>query len=97
MRRKGKRWCLDPRVVVVLAVLLPCTAWCIPHLGVSCIDYNNSKIGAIDNNSIYGNFSSNSHNNISSNSSTVLLPPTVAGYHQATIAVSHQQLPMLQL
>jgi hypothetical protein len=53
--------------VVVLAVLLPSTAWCIPHLGVSCIDHNSSRIWAIIPNSNRGNFSSN-------NSSTVLLP-----------------------
>jgi hypothetical protein len=61
--------------VVVLVVLLPSTPWCIPHLGVSCVGHNNSRIGAIAHNSICGNFSNNScNNNISSNSSTMLLP-----------------------
>jgi hypothetical protein len=45
--------------VVVLAVFLPSTAWCIPHPGVSCV-YHNSKIGAIAHNSNYGNSSNNS-------------------------------------
>jgi hypothetical protein len=53
-------------------VLLPSTAWCIPHLGVSCVDHNNNKIGAIANNSIHGNSSSNSCSS-NSNSSTVPL------------------------
>jgi hypothetical protein len=53
--------------VVVLVVLLPSTAWCIPHLEVSCTDRNNSKTGAIAHNSNRNNFSS-------SNSSTMLLP-----------------------
>jgi hypothetical protein len=52
--------------VVALVVLLPCTAWCIPHLGVSCVDHNSSRIGAIAHNSNRGNFSSN-------NISTMLL------------------------
>jgi hypothetical protein len=56
------------------AVLLPSTSWCIPHLGVSCVGHNSSRIGAIAHNSNHGNFSSNSHNNSSSNNSTVLLP-----------------------
>jgi hypothetical protein len=42
-------------------------------LGVSCIDHNSSRIGAIAHNSNGSNFSSNSRNS-SSNSSTVLLP-----------------------
>jgi hypothetical protein len=41
------------------------------HLGVSCIDRNSSRIGAITHNSNRGNSSNNSRN---SNSSTVLLP-----------------------
>jgi hypothetical protein len=35
--------------VVVLAVLLQSTAWCIPHLGVSYVDHNSSIIVAISN------------------------------------------------
>jgi hypothetical protein len=58
--------------MVVLAVLLPSTTWCIPHLGVSCIDHNSSRIGAVAHNSNRGN-SSNSRNSNNSNSSTMLL------------------------
>jgi hypothetical protein len=47
------------------------TTWCIPHLGVSCVDHNSSRIGAITHNSNRGNSNSNSRSN--SNSSTVLL------------------------
>jgi hypothetical protein len=82
--------------VVVLAVLLPSTAWCIPHLGVICVGHNSNRIGAITHNSNRGNFSSNSRNNNSSNSSTVLLPTAIAGYHLASIAILCQQLSMLQ-
>jgi hypothetical protein len=71
--------------VVVLVVLLSSTAWCIPHLGVSCGNHNSSRIGAITHNSNRGNSSSNSSSS------------TIAGCHQAVIAVSHQQLSMLQL
>jgi hypothetical protein len=55
MRRRGTWWCLDPLPVVVLAVLLLRTIWCIPHLGVSCADRNSSRIGAIVHNSNSGN------------------------------------------
>jgi hypothetical protein len=55
--------------VVVLAVLLPSTAWCIPHLGVSCVDHNSSRIGAVTHNSNHGNSRNNNH----SRSSTMLL------------------------
>jgi hypothetical protein len=55
--------------VVVLAVLLLSTTWCIPHLGASCADRNNNRIGAITYNSNRGN--SSRHN---SSSSIVLLP-----------------------
>jgi hypothetical protein len=48
---------------------------CIPRLGVSCVDHNSNRIGAIALNSNHGNFSDNNHNsNGNSNSSTVLLP-----------------------
>jgi hypothetical protein len=40
------------------------TAWC-PHLGVSCVNHINSRIGAITHNSNRGNSSSNSHNSSS--------------------------------
>jgi hypothetical protein len=62
---------MDPLAVVVLAVHLPCTTWCIPHLGVSCVDHNNSRIGAIAHHSNHGNSSNNSSGN--STSSTVPL------------------------
>jgi hypothetical protein len=45
----------------------------IPHLRVSCIDHNNSRIGAIAHNSNYGNSSSNSRSNNNSSSSIVPL------------------------
>jgi hypothetical protein len=66
---------MDPLVVVVLAVLLPSAAWCIPHLGVSCVNHNssNNRIGAIGHSSNRSNSSSNNRNHSSSNSSTVLL------------------------
>jgi hypothetical protein len=48
--------------MIVLAVLLPSTAWCIPHLGVSCVDHNNCRIGVIAQNSNRGDSSSNSSN-----------------------------------
>jgi hypothetical protein len=54
--------------MVVLPVLLPSTAWCIPHLGVSCPDRNSSRIRAIAHNSNRGNSSSNNNS-----SSTMLL------------------------
>jgi hypothetical protein len=56
--------------VEVLAALLPSTAWSITHMGVSCVDHNSSRVGAVNHNSNRGN-SSNSPN--CSNSSTVLL------------------------
>jgi hypothetical protein len=43
-------------------VLLQCIAWCIPHLGVSYVDHNNSRIWVIAHNSNRGNSSSNDHN-----------------------------------
>jgi hypothetical protein len=60
--KKRKRMMLDPLAVVVLAVLLPSIAWCIPHLGVRCIDHNSSRIGATAHNSNRGNSSSNNSN-----------------------------------
>jgi hypothetical protein len=56
--------------VVVLAVLLPSTTWCISHLWISYTDRNSSRIGAITHNSNRGNSSCNSSSN---SSSTVLL------------------------
>jgi hypothetical protein len=70
--------------VVVLAVLLPITAWCIPHLGVSCTDHNSSRIGPIAHSSNRGNSSSIRRN---SSSSTVLLlhrhSRLPSGYHSS--------------
>jgi hypothetical protein len=77
--------------VVVLPVLLPSIAWCIPHLGVSCVDHNSRKIRAITHNSNCGNSSRNS------NSSTISLLHHRSRLHQAAIAVSRQQLSVLQL
>jgi hypothetical protein len=81
--------------VVVLAALLPSTAWCTPHLGVNCVDHNSSRIGALAHNSSCGNSSSNSYS--SSSSSTVLLLHRNNRMHQASTAISRQQLSMLQL
>jgi hypothetical protein len=72
--------------VVVLAVLLPSTAWCIPHLGVNCVNRNSSRTGAIAHSSNRGNFSNNSCN---SNSSTVLLPHR----HSRQQSGHHSRLP----
>jgi hypothetical protein len=56
-------------------VLLTSTAWCIPHLGLSYADRNNSRTGAITHNSNRGNSSNNSNSSSNNNnSSTVLLP-----------------------
>jgi hypothetical protein len=83
MRKRERRWCMDPLAVVVLAVLLPSTAWCIPHLRVSCADYNSSRTGAIAHNSNHGNFSS---------SSTMLVPhPCIklpSGHHNGFPSVT---------
>jgi hypothetical protein len=54
-------------------VLLQSTAWCIPHLGFSCVDHNSSRIGSIAHNSNHGNLSSNSRRNSNSSSSIVPL------------------------
>jgi hypothetical protein len=77
--------------VVVLAVLLPSTAWCIPHLGVSWVDHNNSRIGAVTHNSNRGN-----------SSTTAIVQPcsyptTIAGCHQAVTTFFRQQHSILQL
>jgi hypothetical protein len=58
--KKRKRMMLGSMAAVVLAVLLQSTAWCIPHLGVSCIDHISSRIGAIAHNSNCCNSSSKS-------------------------------------
>jgi hypothetical protein len=55
-------------------VLLQSTAWCISHLGVSCVNHNSSRIGPIAHNSNRGNSSSNSRgSNINSSSTMPLL------------------------
>jgi hypothetical protein len=59
---------------MVLTVLLSSTTWCILHLGVNYADRNSSKTETIAHSSNRGNFSSNSHNSSSSNSSITLLP-----------------------
>jgi hypothetical protein len=87
MRKRGRGSCLDPPAAVVLAVLLQSTAWCIPHMGVSCVDHNNSRIGAITHNSNHGNSSSNSHSSSNNSSSTVPLlhrhSRLPSGYHNS--------------
>jgi hypothetical protein len=65
--------------VVVLPVLLPSIAWCIPHLEVSCVDSNNSRIGAIAHNS--------SHNYSSSNSRSSTMPLL---HHCSRLPSGHQ-------
>jgi hypothetical protein len=71
--------------VVVLAVLLPSTAWCISHPGVSYVDHNNNRIGAIAHNSSRGNFSNNKRNSsTNSNSLTMLLP-----HHRSRLPSGH--------
>jgi hypothetical protein len=86
--KKRKR--MMPGSVVVLAVLLPNTAWCIPHLGLSCVDHNSSRIGAIIHYSNCGNSSNNNHNSNSNNnnSSTVLLP-----HHHSRMQSGHHSRP----
>jgi hypothetical protein len=73
--------------MVVLAMLLPSTAWCIPHLEVSYADRNCSKTGAIIHNSNCGNSSRHS-----SSSSTVLLPHCCSrvpsGHHSSFLPVT---------
>jgi hypothetical protein len=73
--------------VVVLTVLLPSTAWCIPHVRVSCTDCNSSRTGAITHNSNCGNSSRHS-----SSSSTVLLPHCCSrvpsGHHSSFLPVT---------
>jgi hypothetical protein len=59
--------------VVVLTVQLRSIAWSIPHLGVSCVNYNSSRIGAIAHNSNRGNSSRNNRSNSNNISSTVPL------------------------
>jgi hypothetical protein len=61
---------MDHLSVVVLAVLLLSTTWCIPCLGVNCADLNSSSIGAIACNT---SSCSPNRNSSSSNSLTVLL------------------------
>jgi hypothetical protein len=56
--------------VVVLAVLFLSTAWCIPHLGVSCAILNSSSIRATTHNT---GSDSSSHNSSTSSSSSVML------------------------
>jgi hypothetical protein len=54
-------------------VLLQSITWCIPHLGVTCIDHISSRIGAITHNSNHGNSNSNSRSSSNSSNSTVPL------------------------
>jgi hypothetical protein len=65
--KKRKKLMLASTAVVAQTVLLPSTAWCIPHMGVTCTDLNSSKIGAIAHNI------NSSNNNNNHSSSTVLL------------------------
>jgi hypothetical protein len=69
--------------VVVLAVLLQSTSWFIPHLGLSFVDHNSSRIGVITHNSNHGNSSNNS------SSSTVPL----LHYHSRLPSGHHSSFP----
>jgi hypothetical protein len=71
-------------------VLLLSTAWCIPHLRVSCADRNSSRIGAIAHNSNSGNSSSNSCNNSSSSSSSTML---ILHHHSRLPSGRHNSFP----
>jgi hypothetical protein len=84
---------MDPLSVVVLAVHLPSTAWCIPHLGVSCANHNNGRIGAIAHNTNNGSSSRNNNNS----SSTCSYSPAAIVYSQATTVGFHPRLSVLQL
>jgi hypothetical protein len=70
--------------VVVLAVLLQSTTWCMPHLGVSCFDHINSRIGTITHNSNHSNSNSNSHSSSNNSSSTVPLL-----HHRSRLPLGH--------
>jgi hypothetical protein len=61
--------------VVVLAMLIRSIIWCIPHLGVSCIDHNSSRIGAIAHNFNRDDSSSNNSRSSSNNSSSTMPLP----------------------
>jgi hypothetical protein len=82
--KKRKRMMPGSTAVVVLTVLLRSTTWCIPHLGVSCVDYNSRRIGAITRNSNRNNSSSNS------SSSTVPLPD----HHSRLQSGHHNSFPL---
>jgi hypothetical protein len=82
--KKRKRMMPGSTAVVVLTVLLRSTIWCIPHLGVSCVDYNSRRIGAITRNSNRNNSSSNS------SSSTVPLPD----HHSRLQSGHHNSFPL---
>jgi hypothetical protein len=75
--------------VVVLAVLLRSTTWCMPHLGVSCINHNSSRIGSITHNFNRNNFSCN--NSRSSNSSSSTVPLT--HHHSRLPSCHHSSFP----
>jgi hypothetical protein len=85
MRKRGRGWCLDSWAVVVLAVLLRSTTWCMPHLGVSCINHNSSRIGSITHNFNRDNSSCNNSRSSNSSSSIVPLP-----YHHSRLPSCHR-------
>jgi hypothetical protein len=82
--------------VVVLAVLLQSSAWCIPYMGVSCIDHNSNRTGAITHNSTRSNSGSNSSSS-NSNSSTIPLLHHHSRLPSGRHSSFRQQLSMLQL
>jgi hypothetical protein len=82
---------------VVLVVLLLSTAWCIPHLGVSYTDHNNSRIGAIPTIPRAAVPAATIAAIVGAAMQSFYYSNTAAGCHQAATAASHQQLSMLQL
>jgi hypothetical protein len=88
MTKRERGWCLDPLAVEVLPVLRPCTVWCTSHLGVSYVDHNSIRIGAVAHNSNHGNSSSSStmpllhhHSKLPSGHHSSFLPAT---FHAST-------------
>jgi hypothetical protein len=64
-------------------VILLSTTWCIPHLGVSCVGHNNSRIMEITHNTNSDSSSRNKDNNSSSSSTVLLL------HHRSRLPLGH--------
>jgi hypothetical protein len=83
---------------VVLVVLPPSNTWCIPHLGVNYIGHNNSRIGAIAQIPTAAILAATAATTAAAAAVQPCSYPTaIAGCHQASTAIPHQQLSMLQL